>query len=123
MSELGFPGTGSTIVWDVASGTEVAVFDSGEGAVRSHVFAPDSSSVWSYGDDGVHHWDLTGSNALARTADGGPVAFRAGDLLFTMSDPTVEAWIEYACGLAGRPLTAVEWREYVGDRPYSTTCR
>ena len=123
MSELGFAPTGATVVWDVASGVQVAVFDSGDGAVRAHVFAPDNSSIWSYGDDGIHQWDLTASHALARTTDGDPVAFRADDLLLAVGDPSVGSWIEYACELAGRPLTPVEWREYVGDRPYVPTCR
>ena len=123
MSELGFARTGSTVVWDVASGAEVGIFDSGDGAVHAHVFAPDGSSIWSYGDDGVHQWDLTASNALARTSDGDPVAFRAGELLLAVGDASVAPWIEYACALAGRSLTAVEWREYVGDRPYTPTCR
>ncbi|MFT3873750.1 MAG: BTAD domain-containing putative transcriptional regulator [Nocardioides sp.] len=123
MSELGFAPTGSTVVWDVESGAEVATFDSGDGAVQAHVFAPDGSSVWSFGDDGIHRWDLTASHALARTMDGDPVMFRAGDLTMSIRDPSVARWITYACGLAGRPLTPVEWREYVGDRPYAPTCR
>jgi DNA-binding SARP family transcriptional activator len=123
MSEVGLPPAGSTVVWDVDTGREVARFDSGEGAVDAHVWAPDGSSIWSLGDDGVHHWDLTRSHALARTADGDPVMFRAGDLRFAIGDPTTGPWIDYACALAGRPLTAVEWREYAGDRPYAPTCR
>jgi hypothetical protein len=123
MSELGFPLAGSTIVWDVETGTEVARFDSGEGAVQAHVWAPDGTSVWSLGDDGVHHWDLTRSHALARTGDGDPVMFRAGDTVLAVGDPSTQPWIDYACALAGRPLTPVEWREYAGDRPYAPTCR
>jgi DNA-binding SARP family transcriptional activator len=123
MSELGFLLTGSTIVWDVETGEEVARFDSGHGAVDAHVWARDSSSVWSLGDDGVHHWDLTRSHALARTGDGDPVLFRAGDAVFAAGDRSTQGWIDYACALAGRPLTAVEWREYVGDRSYAPTCR
>ena len=52
MSEPGLPLAGATVVWDVETGTEVARFDSGEGAVQAHVWAPDGSSVWSLGDDG-----------------------------------------------------------------------
>jgi hypothetical protein len=110
-------------VWDVETGAEVARFDSGEGAVRAHVFAGDGSSVWSLGDDGIHQWDLIASHALARTGDGDPVMFRAGDVVFSIVDPSVRSWIADACDLAGRPLTPVEWREYVGDRPYAPTCR
>jgi DNA-binding SARP family transcriptional activator len=123
MSELGFAPTGSTVVWDVSTGAQVAVFDSGDGAVQAHVFAPDGSSIWSYGDDGIHQWDLTASHALARTDEGDPVTFRAGDRVFTISDDSAAPWIAYACALAGRPLTPVEWRTYAGDRPYAPTCR
>jgi hypothetical protein len=49
--------------------------------------------------------------------------FRAGDVVFSIVDPSVRSWIADACDLAGRPLTPVEWREYVGDRPYAPTCR
>jgi DNA-binding SARP family transcriptional activator/WD40 repeat protein len=31
-------------------------------------------------------------------------------------------WIEFACTAAGRNLTADEWREAFGDRPYRQTC-
>jgi DNA-binding SARP family transcriptional activator len=123
MSEVGFPLAGSTIVWDVGTGAEVARFDSGEGAVEAHVWAPDGSSVWSLGDDGIHQWDLTGSHALARTGDGDPVMFRAGETVLAVGDPSTKPWIDYACALAGRPMTPVEWREYAGDRPYAPTCR
>ncbi len=123
MSELGFALTGSTVVWDVGTGTEVARFDSGHGAVDAHVWAPDGSSIWSLGDDGIHHWDLTRSHALARTLDGDPVMFRAGDTVLAVGDRSVRSWIAYACALAGRPLTPVEWREFAGDRPYAPTCR
>ncbi len=122
MSELGFAPTGSTVVWDLGSGARIASFDSGEGAVYAHVFAPDGTSVWSYGADGIHQWDLTSSHALARTTDGDPVAFRTGRLVLSVRDPSVAPWIEYACGLAGRSLTEDEWREYVGERPYAPTC-
>jgi DNA-binding SARP family transcriptional activator len=123
MSERGMPLAGATIVWDVDTGTEVARFDSGEGAVQAHVWAPDGSSVWSLGEDGIHHWDLTGSHALARTGDGDPVMFRAGETVLAVGDGSTNLWIDYACALAGRPLTPVEWREYAGDRPYAPTCR
>lgn len=55
--------------------------------------------------------------------DGDPVMFRAGGLTLSMRDPSVARWITYRCGLAGRPLTPVEWQEYVDDRPYAPTCR
>lgn len=123
MSELGPALGGSTVVWDVGTGKEVARFDSGDGAVQGHVWAADGTSVWSLGDAGIHQWDLTRSHALARTPDGDPVMFRTGDVVLAVGDGSTQPWIQYACALAGRPLTPVEWREYVGDRPYAPTCR
>jgi DNA-binding SARP family transcriptional activator len=123
MSEPGLSLTGSTVIWDVKTGTEVARFDSGEHAVRAHVWASDSSSIWSLSDDGVHHWDLTRSHALARTDAGDPVMFRTAETVLAIGDRSTKTWIDFACAMAGRPLTAVEWREYAGDRPYSPTCR
>lgn len=123
MSEPGFALTGTTVVWDVETGQEVARFDSGDGTVQGHVFSADASSLWSLGADGIHQWDMTGSGALAQTGDGDPVLFRAGDLVLTIWDRSSEPWIAYACALAGRSLTPVEWRELVGDRPYAPTCR
>ncbi|MER7559547.1 BTAD domain-containing putative transcriptional regulator [Nocardioides sp. NPDC126508] len=123
MSEPGFAPSGASVLWDVETGEEVARFDSGEGAVRAHVFAPDGSSLWSLGADGIHQWDLTSSHALVRTHGGDPVMFRAGDLVLSIADASVDSWITHACDLAGRALTPVEWREYVGDRPYAPTCR
>jgi DNA-binding SARP family transcriptional activator len=121
-SELGFADTGTTVVWDVGQSIEIARFDSGDGAVWSHRFSADGSSVFSYGDDGVHEWDLTGLRSLARTAKGAPTMFRAGDLSLSMWDDSVEAWIIEACALAGRSLTPEEWRADIGDREYRPVC-
>jgi hypothetical protein len=49
--------------------------------------------------------------------------FRAGETVLAIGDRSTKPWIDYACALAGRPLTPVEWREYVDDRPYAPTCR
>jgi DNA-binding SARP family transcriptional activator/WD40 repeat protein len=52
----------------------------------------------------------------------------AGDFNFpTSSDPFVwnadpAEWVRIACGIAGRNLTASEWRQYLPDRRYLRTC-
>jgi DNA-binding SARP family transcriptional activator len=122
-SEMGFATSGTTVVWDLRSGTELQRFKSGDGAVWAHRFSPDGSTLTSYGADGLHVWDLTGSRSLVRLDNGDPIAYRAGEIVLSLTDPTVSAWIDLACQLAGRPLTNTEWREYVGDRPYRPTCR
>jgi len=122
ISETGFANSGTTVVWDLRSGLELHAFKSGDGEVWAHRFNLESSTLTSYGTDGLHTWDLTGSRALIRLQNGDPTTYRAGDAVLSLTDPTVDAWIDLACQLAGRPLTSGEWREYVGDRPYRPTC-
>jgi WD40 repeat protein len=40
----------------------------------------------------------------------------------TRWDVDPESWKRRACKVAGRNLTRDEWRDFVGDRPYHTTC-
>jgi WD40 repeat protein len=35
---------------------------------------------------------------------------------------SVGAWKRHACSVAGRSFTREEWRRFVGDRPYASTC-
>jgi DNA-binding SARP family transcriptional activator/WD40 repeat protein len=37
-------------------------------------------------------------------------------------DNRIDHWIEHACSVAGRNLTADEWRDAFADRPYRETC-
>jgi WD40 repeat protein len=122
LSEEGFAPEGTTVVWNVPQRLEVARFDAGHGQVWSHWFEPSGGSVYSYGADGLHRWDLTGSHALIRTDTGHPTSFRAGDLLLSMRDDSVARWIAEACRLAGRPLSREEWSTYLGTAPYAPSC-
>jgi DNA-binding SARP family transcriptional activator len=122
LSDPGLPDAGTTLVWDVATGVEVGRFRSGDGPVWGHRFSPDGKSVYAYGADGLHRWDLSGSTAVAAAASGEAVAFRAGSLLFSLTDRSVAPWISEACRLAGRALTQAEWTQYVGNRPYRPSC-
>jgi hypothetical protein len=36
------------------------------------------------------------------------------------ADPAV--WLEEACAVVGRDLTAGQWRRYLPDRPWQPTC-
>lgn len=122
LSEEGFADEGTTIVWNVPQRLEVARFDAGHGQVWSHWFEPSGHSVYSYGADGVHRWDLTASHALIRTDTGDPTSFRAGDLLLSMADDSVAPWIAEACRLAGRPLSREDWSTYLGAARYEPSC-
>lgn len=122
ISEVGFADTGTTIVWDLRTGAELQRFKNGDGELWAHHFAPNGSTVTSYGADGLHTWDLTGSRSVVRLSNGDPATYRAGNTVLSLTDPTAGAWIDLACRLAGRQLTEAEWREHVGDRPYRPTC-
>ena len=122
MSQPGFAATGTTMVWDTATGVEVGRYDSGDGSVTAHVFAADGSSVWADGDDGVHRWDLTRSRVVVRTQEGRPTIYRNGTDVLSLWDESVDPWVDRACTLAGRSLTPTEWRRDVGDRPYAPSC-
>jgi hypothetical protein len=122
LSEEGFADAGTTIVWNVPQRLEVARFDAGHGEVWSHWFDPSGNSVYSYGADGIHQWDLTGSHSLIRTENGDPTSFRAGDRLLSMSDDSLDDWIAEACRLAGRPLSSEEWPTYFTAAPYEPSC-
>ncbi len=122
-SEQGFADEGVTSIWDVRNGIELHRFKSGDGGVWAHQFTPDESSVMSYGADGLHRWDLRATRAIVRTQNGSPIAYRAGDIVLSLEDPSVKVWIDLACTLAGRSLTREEWQRYLADRPYTPTCR
>ncbi len=122
LSEEGFADIGTTIVWNVDQLLEVARFDSGDGQVWAHRFGADGTSVYSFGADGLHRWDLTGSHALVRTGLGAPTTFRSGDLVLSIADDDVGPWVTDACRLAGRGLAVDEWRTYFGDAPYHPVC-
>ena len=123
LSEVGFGDTGTTIVWNVAERREIARFDSGDGEVWAHRFDPAGETVYSFGADGLHRWDLTGSHSIVRTQTGAPTSFRTGDDLLSLWDDSTMAWVIEACRLAGRPITEDEWQTYIGAQPYEPACR
>jgi WD40 repeat protein len=100
-------GLSTTRLWDVATGTplgEELVAGRVPYTVRTlpidhpypsrPVFAPHGHTLYTpVGDGSVVAWDLRPSS-----------------------------WIQAACALTGRDLTESEWRQYLGDAPYRTTC-
>jgi predicted ATP-grasp superfamily ATP-dependent carboligase len=48
------------------------------------------------------------------------IAYQDGSVVTYDTDP--RAWEQHACAVAGRNLTADEWRDAFGDRPYRETC-
>ena len=61
------------------------------------------------------------NNRIAMSPDGQQLAV-VGNFGVLLWDLNLENWIEAACKMANRDLTPMEWRTYLGDRPYEETC-
>ena len=134
-----FGGTDGVVgVVDVASGSLLTPTREPlhGGAVSWVVFSPDASSLVTVGFDG----GVTISEAsdampyarftLPRRAVASSAVFRDDQtVVFGLTDGSIVAldldprsWERHACVVAGRELTAQEWRDAFGDRPYETIC-
>ena len=113
--------------------------ESGEKVSGTPVFAADSSTIAMQVSARVLLWDMTTMQALdasiplppgaslfgALPAGAGWLA-RSGDPAFERYrfDTDPDAWRTTACTLAGRSMTAEEWKRYLGDgRGFSHACR
>ena len=83
----------------------VALFDGTTGAHLGSVTTPSRAMV--------------GSEFLP---DGHRLLIASNDQGIYLWDTRVDAALAVACRMAGRDLTAAEWRESFGDRPYEPTC-
>jgi WD40 repeat protein/DNA-binding SARP family transcriptional activator len=83
----------------------VALFDGTTGAHLGSVTTPSQAMV--------------GSEFLP---DGHRLLIASNDQGIYLWDTRVDAALSAACRMAGRDLTAAEWRESFGDRPYEPTC-
>jgi DNA-binding SARP family transcriptional activator/WD40 repeat protein len=93
---VGADTAGNVLLWDRATGTVIGGPFPGppDGAYLAASFTPDGRHVVVMSDSGSGwSWNV---------------------------DPT--DWATRACAIAGRSLTPDEWREFVPDRPYRTTC-
>ncbi len=101
------------------------------------VWAPDGSAFATLGNDGrIGLWDGRTGDRLGMVSVGDANSWTianfqpdAHTLLIGTSDDGVftwdtrlETWVERACDIAGRNLTAEEWSDAFGDRPYRETC-
>jgi WD40 repeat protein len=69
--------------------------------------------------------DALGGWSIAISGDGKRMATGFGDpsrAQLSLWDTDVDSWLEKACRLANRNLTALEWRQHIGDEPYRQTC-
>ncbi len=85
---------GDVILWDVASRRQIGTALTGNGPYPYVFYSPDG-------------------RRLLAVSPAGPI---------TVWDVDPESWKRRACSVAGRNLSRVEWRDFVGDRPFHATC-
>lgn len=128
---------GEVLIIDPATGQNVAAPRiAHQGWVNGIAFSPDSSLLVTAGwDGGVALFDgktaaslgtvLTPNQQLVTAdflPDGHTVAIAAYDDGVYSWDTRLERAIERACRMSGRNLSADEWRENFGERPFQKIC-
>jgi hypothetical protein len=110
--------------------------DSGAAWGYDRDYAPDGSqiaavrtdriSLWN-GDTGAYVASLPlpanpGLVSIAYLEDSSGLVIAAADGRTWTADTRTGTWIERACSIAGRNLTAHEWTFFFPSRPYHATC-
>jgi WD40 repeat protein len=128
---------GRVAIIDVRSGELVGPPVLGhDGPVGRVAFSPDGTVMVSGGFDGIlAFWDVASGQLLATAHPGasnvfvfpvygpdGTVHTASNDGTTTVFATDVESWVDHACRVAGRDLTADEWTDAFGNRPYQATC-
>ena len=109
-----------------------------KGSVWMVDFAPDGSTFVSAGGDGrVGLWDAATGDLVGTVTPGRPevsvfpsylpnghtVLIGSADGTFYAWDIRSRRWVDFACSVARRELTGVEWTDAFPNRPYRRTCR
>lgn len=101
----------------------------------SPAFAPDGSQFALVQGERIRLWDgrtgeyqaslplptRTGAYSITYRGSTGLVIASTDGRTWT-ADTRTDAWIERACAIAGRNLTAEEWSQFFPSRPYEATC-
>lgn len=129
-------GDGTIRLWDLEAGEERALLRGHEGAVNFLAFRPDGHILASTGSDGTARlWDLESdnlkasvlrfgdrfANALAFSPDGRNLALGLSNRVILWVART-EDLAGLVCDVVPWNLSPEEWREYLGDVPYESTC-
>lgn len=125
-------------LWSVATGRQLFPPLRGHtDTVTSVAFDRDGAVLASASSDGtIRLWDvatglplgrpLTGHQgsitSLSFSADGHTLASGSVDTTVRIWHVDVPSWIRRACRVANRALTALEWKQYLGDEPPRPIC-
>jgi len=109
-----------------------------QGAVNSLVFSPDGQMLASAGaDQTIILWDVASQlplgkplkahtssvESLAFSPDGKFLASAGSNGTVFLWDVDLKSWQARAKGVASRPLSEDEWRQYLPDESYRSTFR
>ena len=121
-------------VWNLSDSRRVLYLPH-ETAVNGVAFSPDGHYLATAARNGVARlWDMTTGaqvaamahdkplNGLAFSPDGRYLATASNDHTLRLWAPVIQDPVAEACARVTRNLTPEEWRQYLGDEPYSKTC-
>jgi WD40 repeat protein/DNA-binding SARP family transcriptional activator len=130
--------TGMVWVWEIsANGGKAKQVDSlkHDGAVASLAFSPNGQWLISGSQDQTARiWELQTRREVARIKFDEPVSAVAFSpdgkrLILGTEDGILRVWlwqdadlVQLACSRLERNLSQAEWKQYMGDRPYQSTC-
>ena len=131
-SESGFVSVVDTVAGQ-QSGEPLTASGTG---LKTVAVSPNGQQIAALGGDGaIRLWDRTTRRAIGVPLDAHRAWAFAMDYLddnrlvtggidrqLISWELSPDSWVERACQLAGRDLTAAKWEQYLPERPYRGTC-